>query len=133
LDIESVGVGEARVICDFKNARPVHTYRLEAQTVGLDAHGRPEAKWAPFARATMEVNGSSVSAELKHLQPNALYVVRLLGLDAQGAVVAVSSAGELWTARAADGGHWGWVMLGGAALVVGVWGWRKWRGMRLMG
>jgi len=125
LEVESLGKDEARVTCNFNSAAPVHSYRLEAQTLVLDAHGRAEAKWVPVAHATVEVNGPAVSADLKHLQPNALYLVRLLGLDQEGRIVAISSAGEVWTARAAPGGHWGWVALIGALLAgAAAWRWR---------
>ena len=122
LKVERVGEHEARVSCDFKAVAPAQTYSLEAQTVRLDANGRPEAIWQPFARAAVQANGQSVSAEMAHLLPNALYVVRLVGVDEQGKVVALSSSVQVWTVRPQSGGRWGWVAVGVAVLAgVGVW------------
>jgi hypothetical protein len=125
LEVRSVGETEARLTCDFKGLAPVRSYRPEAQTVVLDAHGRPEAKWVPLAGAQLDFNQTAVSVNLDHLQPGALYVVRLVGVDEHGSVTAMSSSAQVWTARAPKGGHWGWAALAVAALSgLAVW-WRR--------
>ena len=126
VDIEIMGKDGARLTSNFKGAEPARTWRVEVQTVALDAQGTAQAKWSPFAGAMVKADGQSVSAELAHLAPNALYVVRLIGVDEQGRVVALSAAGQVWTARTGSGGHWGWVALGLAVLAgAGAWVWKR--------
>ena len=125
LQVEGVGVDEAQVKCSFKGAEPVKSYRLEVQTLAQDAHGMPEAKWVRFARATVKADGLDVTAEMEHLQPNALYVVRLVGMDEKGRVAALSSAAQVRTAKPIASGRWGLIGAGLAALAAaGIW-WRR--------
>jgi hypothetical protein len=124
LVVGNVGENTARVTSDFKTAVPVHAWRLEAQTVGVNAAGMPEAQWQPVDNAALDVNGTKVSATLAHLRPNALYVVRLVGVDEQGRLIALSGPGHIWTPRAPERSYWGWVLLGAAAAAAaGTWRW----------
>ncbi|MGA3171658.1 MAG: hypothetical protein ABSE62_11675 [Chthoniobacteraceae bacterium] len=128
LNIRSVGEREAQVVCNFAGTASVQTYRLEAQSVGIDAQGKPEAVWAPLRNTTVKVSGSSVSAELADLEPGALYVVRLVGIDDQGRIAAISLPAQIWTVRPKPPSRWPWVGLV-AAVVAGVVVWKRirWR------
>ena len=65
-------------------------------------------------------------ADLQHLRPGALYVVRLVGLDGAGRVIEASSIGQVWTV--APGKRWGWwnvAVVGAIVAIAGVaaWSW----------
>ena len=127
LVIKRAGDDEAELTCNFKNAGPVRTYRLEAQTLALDPRGRIEVKWVAFAKAPLEVDGQNVVAGLKHLRPGALYVLRLIGLDDQDRIIAMSSVGQLWTPKAKPAGGWLWptLILAALAAAAAYWRWRR--------
>jgi hypothetical protein len=117
---------DALVGCNFKGNQPAHTYRLDVQSVGIDASGRPVAQWAPFTHAMLQEKGSIVIAQMMNLEPGTLYVVRLVGLDALGNIVQSSSAGQVWTPVAKR--PWGWWGAGVAAVALaagGAWFWRR--------
>jgi hypothetical protein len=120
LAIGRVWENEALVGCNFNGAGMARSYRLETQSVGLDAQGRPAAQWLPMANATLTMQGKFVIAKMEQLDPGTLYVVRLVGLDGQGDVVESSSPGGVWTVRAKGGWRWDWV---GAGVVVAGGGW----------
>ena len=125
LGIEGVRESAAIVTCIFKVAAA--GYRVETETVVLDAQHRIEAKWLPFADAKTEVKGTSFRAEMHNLQPGAQYVVRLVGLDGNGEVIETSSVGLVWTPMAMKRWNWAWAALGVVAVAggVGTWVWRK--------
>jgi hypothetical protein len=126
LAIQKVEEHRAVVACNFKTGVPVTAYRLEAETLILDGHGQPRQKWVPLANGTVKVTGSSVTAELDDLRPDTLYIVRIVGLDDQGGILAISSSADLWTPRPPRRGYWGWAMLGLAAIAAaGAWRWWK--------
>jgi hypothetical protein len=119
---------EAVVGCYFKGAPPVKEYRLERETLSFDAQGEPEVRWAPFASATLTVRGPLVYARMQHLQPGTQYVVRLVGMDDHGDVVATSSVQGVTTIAAKQWWNWEWatgVLLAGAAA-----GWFWWKRRR---
>ncbi len=124
LEVGSAGEHAASVSSDFKGAAPVQAWRLEQQTVGRDAAGLGGANWQPMANATVQVNGTTVTAVLARLMPGSLYVVRLVGVDEQQRIVAISAAAPIWTLRAKGGMHWGWVALAAGALAFAAWKWR---------
>jgi hypothetical protein len=120
-----VGADAARFQCNFKGAAAGSSYRLELETVGINAQGRPEAKWVPSANSTVEVNGPTITADLTHLRPSALYVVRMAAVDPQGAIVGLSSTRQIWTAPP-KGPPWGWIIFGAVLVIAAAaWKWRK--------
>ena len=126
LGVKILSPNAVRLGCTFKNASPL-AYRLEAQTVGLDARGMPMAKWVPAGNSTVVVNGQSVTADLSDLSPGTLHVVRLVGMDPQGRIVALSSTRQIWT-EAAQPAYWRWILLAVVVLSAGAggaWFWRK--------
>ena len=125
LSIRAVSEDSARVACNFKGVGSVASYQLQGQTVGRDAQGMPAAVWKPFTNSTITVTGPVVTAEMEHLQPGMLYVVRLAAMDAQGRVIASSSGRQVWTVMPTHRIHWGWLVLGGAALAGAGWWWVK--------
>jgi hypothetical protein len=130
LAVGGAGQNAASVSCDIKGAAPVRAWRLEQQTVGIDTAGQPVAKWQPMANATVQVSGTTVSAALAGLMPGALYVVRLVGVDDQQRIVAITAAAPVWTLRATGGTHWLWLALATAALAFAAWKWRAGRTRR---
>jgi hypothetical protein len=120
------GDDKAQLLCIFRGTGSGVLYRVETRTVGIDPHGRPETRWGAAGNVTVYVNGQSVTADMAHLHSNALYVVRIVALDPQGKVVALSSTSQIWT-PAAKPVHWGWVLLGVVVLLAGgaAWRWRK--------
>jgi hypothetical protein len=119
LEVERVSQTDARVTCDFRGAEPARSYHLEEERVVLDPHGKAVATWPLFKNARVAANGQNVSADLIQLRPSAHYVVRLVGVDDQGGVVAMSGPAEVWTARAPKRSYWGWVV-GGLVILAGV-------------
>jgi hypothetical protein len=125
LGLMMVAADAARFQCNFKGAAARSSYRLELETVGIDAKGRPEAKWVPSANSTVVVDGPTVTADLRHLRPATLYVVRMAAIDPQGAIVGISSTRQIWTAPA-KGPPWGWIVFGAVLLIAAAaWKWRK--------
>ena len=122
---------EALIGCNFKGAPAARSYRVELQTVGIDAKGGPVALWEPFTRTALQEKGTMVAAQMLNLQPGRLYVVRLVGLDGQGKVIESSSVGRVWTVAAKSGGGWRW-WVSAAAAGGGYWFWRT-RGSRVRG
>jgi hypothetical protein len=125
LGLVVVAPDAVRLQCNFKGVAAGRSYRLESKTVDLDSKGRPEAKWVPSSNATVVVNGQTVTADFTHLRPGALYVVRMVAVDPQGAIVGISSTGQIWTPPP-KGPPWRWIIFG-AILLVGAaaWKWRK--------
>jgi len=131
IHVPSLGIGtvsgdEATVGCDFKNLPLAARYRLESESVALDAQGQPVPQWNPFQNADVQSKGSVAMADLQHLRPGALYVVRLVGLDGAGRVIEASSIGQVWTV--APGKRWGWwnvAVVGAIVAIAGVaaWSW----------
>ena len=122
--VMGMAIAALRVMGSFKGYAPARTYRLETQTVKVDGKGNPQAEWLPFTDAALTVNGAIVTAEMAHLLPGQLYVVRLVGLDDEGKIVGLSSVGQVWTMRAQGGwGLWKWVVVG-AVVLAGGWYWR---------
>jgi hypothetical protein len=126
LAIGRVGETDALVGCNFKGAGQAQSYRLETQTVGLDAQGHPSALWLPLA-AAIQTRGQMVAAQMTKLQPGALYVVRLVGLDDQGVVIETSTSEGVWTVAPAPAWwrRWGWAGVVVAAGGGGVWWWKR--------
>jgi hypothetical protein len=117
---------QALVECDFKGVEPARSYRLEMQSVGIDAGGKPAARWQPFTHATLQQKGTMVLAQMQELQPGMLYVVRLVGLNGHGEEIETSSAGEVWTPAEEKGWGWEWWCVGGVvAAGAGAWMWRR--------
>jgi len=123
LEVQETGKAGARLTCNF--IEPARSYRVEVQTVMIDAHGVPQPLWLPFTNASVQAAGSAVVAVLDHLQPGCAYVFRLAGLDDQGRVVAISSAGQVVVRRVIPGLPWGWIWLGAAFLGLAGWVWRR--------
>jgi hypothetical protein len=119
---------EAVVGCYFKGAPPVKEYRLERQTLTMDAQGNPVVKWGRFANATLTVKGPLVYAKMEHLQPGTQYVVRLVGLDDHGDVVATSSVQGVTTVAVEE--WWSWEWAAGVGVAAGVGGWVWWKRRR---
>jgi len=115
----------ARLQCRFPNAQAVRSWRVELETVGIDAHGKPAPKWVPYENATVTASGQTVTVDMAHLQPNALYVVRVTGADSSGKIVAFSSIGEIWTVPAKRT-YWRWILLTVVVLAAaGLWIWKR--------
>jgi hypothetical protein len=127
LQIGSVGRKEAEVGCDFKGQAQARSYRLELQTIGIDAQGRPISKWIPFPGASLTTNAQAVTAQMSDLLQGALYVVRIVGLDDQGGMIEFSSVGSIMTPLPGPPWWKRWqVQLTGALLLgAGSWWWRK--------
>ncbi len=126
--VVSVKGNKAEVACNFKGAGPVQSYRVEVETLGIDASGRPEAVWVPLPNTTVKVNGTMVLADIAKLKGNAIYLVRLAGLDDQGRTVAASAPGRIVTPKAADLSKWRWTGVGVVLLMVAaVWKWLRGR------
>jgi len=126
LGVGNVSQNEAEVSANFKGAPAARSYRVEFQTVALDAQGMPVAQWTPYPDATMTVNGQSASAQVQHLAPGQMYVMRLVGLDGNGAVIERTAASGVWTAQPGRRWTWQWALVAAAGFG-GVWIWRRWR------
>ncbi len=125
LNPASVGQKDAVLTTDFKGPDLPRSYRLEVQTLGIDSHGKVFPQWNPMTNVTLETNGSTITARMQQLNPGTLYVVRIVGLDAQGKPMEWSGVGQVWTAAPWKGGHW---LLWTAMLLAaggGVWAWRR--------
>ena len=124
LQVVGVSQNEARVSCSFNAIAPIASFRAEAQTV-IIVDGKAQPKWVPLMDAKMQIDGKTVTTDLPHLRPNMLYVLRIVGADAQGKIIAMSTSAAVWTPRAKPPHYWGW----GAGIAVlaggGWWIWRK--------
>jgi hypothetical protein len=125
LVIGRIGENEATAGFDFKDAPAAKSYRLEGQSVALDAQGGAMARWTPFTNTTVTVKGTIVIAHVQQLQAGAMYVVRLVGLDQQGNVIEMTAPREFWTVKAKE--DWGWAWAGLAVAAVGAGAWAVWR------
>jgi hypothetical protein len=120
-----------RVGSDFSGMPQAQAYRLEAQSVTVNAQGTPEPVWLPMHNVSYDVNGQKVAVELTRLRRNALYVLRLVGIDGQGNIIETTAPREMWTVEEKGGGYWKWALLAGVAALmalgmVAVWRW--WQG-----
>jgi len=126
LQLEQTGDQSTRLGCNFAGAAQARSYRLETQTVGVDANGRPEARWVEIPDVAFDVNGQAVTVSLEHPRPNALYMLRVVGLDAAGNMIETSSTRQVWTVQAKSGGYWKWILLAAIA-AAGAAVWRRWK------
>ncbi len=127
LEMARPGATEAMVACNFKHGPVARSFRLELETVGMDARGRPVAEWVPFTRVTLREQGQIVAARMLALRPGALYMVRLVGLDEHGNVIEISSTGQIWTQVPKRSTGWWWWAAAAAAVLAGggYWAWSK--------
>jgi len=125
--IGRVGQTQAEVGCDFKGDTQAYGYRLELQTIGIDAQDRPFPKWIPFPGATLTIRGQAAIAEMTDLQPGTLYVVRIVGLDNEGQYVEISTVQGVTTVAAPPPWWQRWAVeeVGIVAVGAGIWWWKK--------
>jgi hypothetical protein len=129
LGIMDVTQSEAKLGCAFTGAKPASSYRLESESVKLDADGKPVPDWLPIDNVSVTSSGPLVAVDMRGLRPGAEYVIRLVGLDGQGNVIEASSVQQFITPGKDPWWTWQWGVLAlvGAA---GWYGWQKWKGRR---
>ncbi|HEX4084147.1 MAG TPA: fibronectin type III domain-containing protein, partial [Chthoniobacteraceae bacterium] len=126
LEVAKVGRNSAELTCDFSKSPAARGYRVEAESIALDDQKQAVAKWNPMEGATIGLNAGTVTATLDGLIAGAEYVVRIVGLDAGGAIVSASSVAEVRTPSPEKQGHAGWVIAGLAILAGGgIWLWQR--------
>ena len=132
LTLDHMGRTDAAVSCDFRRDTPAETYRLELQTIALDAHDWPSPKWIPFPGGTISSHGPVASAQMLNLEPAMLYVVRIVGLDGDGQILEISSSLSLTTppAPAPFWQRWENEEVAIAIVAAGYFWWRMKKGQR---